>query len=251
MIDFGGNSVVITGAAGGIGRALVACFAECGAWVVACDLSGTDLSAPGVAERYAFDQSDDTQLANVADAVVAEGPVDSVIATVGWTRAESLDEVSADMLTNEINLNLRSAARLSQVFLPAMRTSGYGTFVFISSVNGIAHYGNPAYSAAKAGLLGWMRSLACEEGRYGIRANAIAPGSTRTPAWDHRIERDPAIIEKVAQLYPIGRIIEPIEVARAAAFLASSAASGISGATLTVDGGLTAGNLSFIQHIVE
>lgn len=250
MIDFAGKRVVITGAAGGVGRALVACFAECGARVVACDLENTDLSASDISERYGFDLTSDSAVDDAAGMILAGGAVDAVIATAGGTRAETLDMVSADALTHEINLNLRAAARFSQAFLPAMRERGHGVFVFISSVNALAHYGNPAYSAAKAGLIAWARSIATEEGRYGIRANAIAPGSIRTPAWDHRIERDPAVIEKVARLYPLGRIVEPAEVANAAAFLASSAASGISGATLVVDGGLTAGNQNFVQQVL-
>lgn len=251
MIDFSGGRVVITGAGGGVGGALVRCLADCGARVVACDVEGADLSSPAIAERYEFDLLDDAAIKAAGAAILAGGPVAAVISNAGWTRAESLDMVTPEALTREIDLNLRSAARLSQAFLPAMRAERTGAFVFIASVNALSHYGNPAYSAAKAGLLGWMRALAVEEGRNGIRANAIAPGSIRTAAWDHRIERDPEITAKIARLYPIGRMVEPMEVARTAAFLASPAASGITGATLTVDGGLTAGNLSFLEQIVK
>src|SRR5690606_10877717 len=99
------------------------------------------------------------------------------------------------------------------------------------------------------GLNAWMRALAVEEAPHGIRANAIAPGSVRTPAWDHRLARDPQIAGSVARLYPLGRLVEPQEVARAAAFLASPAASGITGVTLPVDGGILSGNLPFLEQI--
>lgn len=250
MIDLAGQRIVITGAAGGIGRAMVETFAGFGAAVVACDLEETDLSLPGIAEAHRFDLMDDEAIDEAAAAICARGAPSAVVSNAGWTRAETLADVSADALSRELNLNLRSAARLSQAFLPAMRgRAGGGAFVFISSVNALSHYGNPAYAAAKAGLLAWMRAIATEEGRNGIRANAIAPGSVRTMAWDHRIERDPGILGKVRQLYPLGRMVEPVEVARAAAFLVSPLASGITGTVLPVDAGISAGNLPFLEQI--
>jgi NAD(P)-dependent dehydrogenase (short-subunit alcohol dehydrogenase family) len=250
MMDFEGRRVVVTGAAGGIGQSLVQTFAACGAAVVACDLEGADLSAEGIAEAHHFDLLDDGAVAKAAERIIAGGVPAAVISNAGWTRAETLAQVTPDTFTHELDLNLRSAALFSQALLPAMRGQEKGAaFVFISSVNALAHFGNPAYAAAKAGLLAWMRAIATEEARHGIRANAITPGSGRTAAWVHRSERDPAIAERVAGLYPIGRLVEPTEVAQAAAFLASPLASGINGVTLPVDGGLTSGNLPFLQQI--
>ncbi len=131
-----------------------------------------------------------------------------------------------------------------------MSKRGSGNIVFISSVNALGHYGNPAYSAAKAGLISYMKALAVERGRFGIRANAVCPGSVRTPAWDHRLQREPELLAKVLPHYPLGRMVTPDEVAQAAVFLSSSAASGITGATLNVDAGLTAGNLPFINDVL-
>jgi NAD(P)-dependent dehydrogenase (short-subunit alcohol dehydrogenase family) len=250
MFGFKGRRVVITGAGGGIGRTMVSVFTGLGAAVVACDVPGVGLDADDIAEAHHFDLLDDGALARAAADIAAGGPLAAVISNAGWTRAETLDQVTAEAFSKEMDLNLRSAALLSQALLPAMRGQPQGAaFVFISSVNALSHYGNPAYAAAKAGLLAWMRALATEEARHGVRANAITPGSVRTPAWDHRIERDPEIAARVAALYPIGRLIEPAEVARAAAFLASPLASGINGVTLPVDGGLTAGNLPFLQQL--
>ncbi|MBS3650514.1 SDR family oxidoreductase [Pseudaminobacter sp. 19-2017] len=250
MIGFGGRSVVVTGAGGGVGRALVEALHGCGARIIACDTEGAALDRPEIAEAHHFDLLDDAAVAAFAAKVTRDGPPAAVISNAGWTRAETLAAVTAEAFDREMNLNLRSAALLSQALIPSMRDQpGGGAFVFISSVNAIAHFGNPAYSAAKAGLLAWMRAIATEEGRNGIRANAVVPGSIRTGAWEHRIAEKPEIMEKVGRLYPLGRLVEPAEVARAAVFLASSAASGITGVSLNVDAGLLASNLPFLNEI--
>lgn len=250
MIDFKGRNVVLTGAGGGVGSALVEVFAACGARVVACDREGLDLDRPGIAEAHHFDLLDDEAVLAFAQKVAAQGAPAAVVSNAGWTRAETMAQVSAEALDREMDLNFRSAALLSQAFLPVMRNQPGGTaFVFVSSVNALVHCGNPAYSAAKAALNAWMRALATEEGRNGIRANVVLPGSIRTGAWDHRIEQQPGILAAVSRLYPLGRLVEPAEVARAVAFLASPAASGITGAVLNVDGGLLAGNLPFLEQI--
>ncbi|WP_420507481.1 SDR family NAD(P)-dependent oxidoreductase [Nitratireductor aquimarinus] len=250
MIDLGGQRIVVTGAAGGIGRAMVEVLSGFGASVVACDLDEADLSFAGVGEAQRFDLLDDKAVEAAAKRICENGAPSAIISNAGWTRAETLDDVTPEALTHELNLNLRSAARLSQAFLPALRQrEGGAAFVFISSINALSHYGNPAYAAAKAGLIAWMRAVATEEGRHGIRANAITPGSVRTMAWDHRIERDPEILGKVGALYPLRRMVEPAEVARAAAFLASPLSSGITGTVLPVDAGISAGNLPFLEQI--
>jgi NAD(P)-dependent dehydrogenase (short-subunit alcohol dehydrogenase family) len=132
-----------------------------------------------------------------------------------------------------------------------MAESGSGVILNISSVNALGYYGNEAYSAAKAGLLSLTRSLAVRYGPSGIRVNAIAPGSLRTPAWEQRKENDPAVFERIAKWYPLGRVGEPEDVAGAALFLASDEAVWITGAVLPVDGGLTAGNMQMMEEMIE
>lgn len=250
MIDFGGRNVIVTGAGGGLGKALVKVLCACNARVVACDVEGMDLSADGIAEAHRFDLLDDRAVADFAARAVAGEPPAAVISNAGWTRAETLAAVTTEALDREMDINFRSAALLSQALLPSMRGQpGGAAFVFVSSVNAQAHFGNPAYAAAKAGLLAWMRAIATEEGRNGVRANAIVPGSIRTGAWDHRLAENPEILAAVGGLYPLGRLVEPEEVARAAVFLAAPAASGITGVALNVDAGLMAGNLPFLRQI--
>jgi meso-butanediol dehydrogenase/(S,S)-butanediol dehydrogenase/diacetyl reductase len=117
-------------------------------------------------------------------------------------------------------------------------------------VNALAYYGNEAYSAAKAGIISLTRSLAVRYGPLGIRANAIAPGTLRTPAWEERRQKDPDVFERLAKWYPVGRVGEPEDVVGAALFLASDEAAWISGAVLPVDGGLTAGNMQMVREMM-
>lgn len=252
MIDFAGRRVVVTGAGGGVGRALVKVLHDCGARIVACDQEGADLSAEGIVETHHFDLVDDAAVLEACAGICKKEPPVAVISNAGWTRAETLADITVEALTHEMDLNFRSAAILSHAMLPAMRNQPSGAaFVFVSSVNALMHYGNPAYAAAKAALHAWMRSIATEEGRNGIRANIVVPGSIKTDAWTHRIAQKPEILGAVSRLYPLGRLVEPVEVARAIAFLASPQASGITGTALPVDAGLTAGNLPFLEQIAN
>ena len=128
---------------------------------------------------------------------------------------------------------------------------GQGVIVNIGSVNGLIALGNPAYSAAKAGLLNFTKALAVEYGPKGIRANMVSPGTvaTEAPSWQERRRRDPAIFDKLARWYPVGRVGRPEDIAAAVAFLAADEASFVNGANLVVDGGLTAGMAPMIEEL--
>jgi len=247
MLDFNGKRIVITGAGGGVGQALCARFSALGAAVVALDIDATSLDALTASEKISVDLTDSEAMEQSIDAV-AQSPVDAVIANLGWTRAETLADLSDETMLGEVDINLIAAMRLTRKVLPVLRKAK-GNFVFISSVNARAHYGNPAYSAAKAGIEAWSRAIATEEGINGLRSNVVVPASIRTQAWDHRAEKDPGIFKAVARLYPMNRLVEPVEVANAVAFLASPLASGITGTTLAVDCGLTGSNMGFLDAI--
>jgi NAD(P)-dependent dehydrogenase (short-subunit alcohol dehydrogenase family) len=250
-MEFAGKTVAITGAAGGIGSALVAAFAAAGARIIACDRSFALLDALDVPHKLAFDLTDRAGIAAAAERMVAEaGTPDCLINNAGWTRGETLDTMDDVAIARETDLNLTGVMQLTHALLPAMRRRRSGAIVFIASVNGLAHFGNPAYAAAKAGLLAFSRAIAVECGGDGIRSNAVCPGSVRTQAWDHRIDRNPDLPQMLTRFYPLGRIVTPQEVAEAALFLASPRASGITGVALTVDAGLTAGNLPFFRDII-
>jgi NAD(P)-dependent dehydrogenase (short-subunit alcohol dehydrogenase family) len=228
--------VLITGAGGGIGRSLVAVFHEAGANVVGADREAGLLDGLPIVRKVLFDQADMAGTrASVSADIAAHGVYDAVVANVGFTRAEHFGMVDDAVWASELNINLNGAYAL----------------VFISSVNAVAHYGNPAYSAAKAGLVAYSKAIALERGAEGVRSNVVAPGSVRTPAWDHRLAADATLLDNVLPHYPLGRMVTPVEVANAALFLCSDAASGITGTLLPVDAGLTAGNLRFVDEVLR
>lgn len=248
--EFNGKKVLVTGAGGGLGSALVETFAKGGADLVLCDQSNAGLKDTQWPVQT-FDLADQSSIvAAAAEIVDRHGAPDIVVNNAGWTRAETMTALTPETIDLEIRLNLTGVATFSNALLPAMIARRTGAFVFISSVNALSHFGNPAYAAAKSGINAFAKAVAVEHGRKGIRANVVCPGSIRTPAWAHRLAKDPAVMESLRRLYPLGRIVEAIEVANAVAFLASDRASGITGAVLPVDAGATAGFLPFIDDVL-
>ena len=242
MFGLEGRRVLVTGSGGGIGTALCAAFRAAGAHVVAADRE------PGA--ELLFDLADAAATAAAMAQLLEGGAPDIVVANAGWTRAETFADLPPAAFDAELSINLSGAWRLLEPLLPAMRKRGGGAVTFVASVNALLHYGNPAYAAAKAGMLALMRGIAVEWGGGGIRANAVCPGSVLTPAWDHRLKRDPGLAAKVLAHYPLGRLATPQEVANAVLFLSSPLAASISGAALPVDAGLSAGNLGFFRDVL-
>jgi len=247
-----GKGVLITGAGGGIGRALIEAFRDAGAVVSGADRAEDALEGLELSHWLIADLADmDATASAVRHHMAAAGVPDVVISNAGFTRAETLEALDNSSWQSELAINLNGAYALTGPVVEAMAERGSGALVFIASVNGSMHFGNPAYSAAKAGLVAYARAIAVERGARGVRANVICPGSVRTPAWDHRLADDPRLLDKVLPHYPLGRIVTPAEVANAAVFLASDAAAGITGISMAVDAGLTAGNLRFVDDILR
>jgi NAD(P)-dependent dehydrogenase (short-subunit alcohol dehydrogenase family) len=246
------KTILITGAGGGIGRAMVQAFRDAGATIIGADREAGMLEGLDLAHAILCDQADpkDTRAA-IETHLMQHGAPDGVVSNAGFTRAETLDDLDDDVWASELTINLSGAYALTDPIIQAMARRGHGSLVFISSVNALTHYGNPAYSAAKAGLVAYSKAIAVERGGQGVRSNVVCPGSVRTPAWDHRLQADPTLLDNVLPHYPLGRMVSPTEVANAAIFLCSDAASGITGTVLPVDAGLTAGNLRFVDDVLR
>jgi meso-butanediol dehydrogenase / (S,S)-butanediol dehydrogenase / diacetyl reductase len=252
--------IIVTGGGSGLGRVLARRFAAEGAAVVVADLAGE--SANAVADEIsdaggrALAQTTDVTDASDVRAMVeatreAFGPVHVLVNNAANATDADFLSLGEEAWDEDVAVTLKGPFLCSQTVLADMVESGSGVILNISSVNALGYYGNEAYSAAKAGLLSLTRSLAVRYGPSGIRVNAIAPGSLRTPAWEQRVARDQDVFERVARWYPLGRVGEPEDVVGAALFLASDEAAWITGAVLPVDGGLTAGNMQMMEEIVR
>jgi 3-oxoacyl-[acyl-carrier protein] reductase len=246
-----GRRVLVTGATGGIGRAIIDTLAACDCRIGACDMT-PDLK-PEFAEIAAvgatatFDVRDRTATeAAVAELVARLGGCDAVVANAGVVdtihRAEGFPE---EEWRKDLDTNLSGQFHVVQAAFSALAASVDGRVVLISSAS--AETGLPgqvAYTAAKAGLLGMARTLAAEWAPRGVRCNVVMPGLIATP----KVRALPsAIQEAMKRAIPLGRIGETEELAGAVAFLLSPAAAYITGTVLRVDGGFglsTAGLMS-------
>jgi meso-butanediol dehydrogenase / (S,S)-butanediol dehydrogenase / diacetyl reductase len=257
---FQGCVAIITGSGSGLGRVLAHRFAAEGAAVVVADVVGQRASVvadeiSGAGGKSLAQTTDVTDAANVEAMVGAArdafGPVDILVNNAAKATDADFLDVTEEAWDEDVAITLKGSFLCSQAVLADMTKNGLGVILNISSVNALGYYGNEAYSAAKAGILNLTRSLAVRYGPSGVRVNAIAPGTLRTPAWEKRREEDPHVFERVARWYPLGRIGEPEDVAGAALFLASNEAAWITGAVLPVDGGLTAGNMEMMKDIIK
>lgn len=252
-MSFNGKHVAVTGAAGGIGQSLCRHFAEHGATIAALDKSeavnafAAELKATGVnVTPSVTDISDKSQ---VADAFAKLGPIDVLVNNAGFSAHPTFAKTDPEGWDYDISGNLNGAYYCAHAVIPAMKERGGGSIIAIGSVNGLMGLGDPAYSASKAGLISLTKSLAMEYGRFNIRSNIVLPGTVRTPLWDLKAGKDDTTFERLRKWYPLGRIVEPVDVARAVAFLASDAASAITGTSLVVDCGLTSGNIVMTREL--
>jgi NAD(P)-dependent dehydrogenase (short-subunit alcohol dehydrogenase family) len=241
-----GKVAIITGAASlrGIGRATARLFAEHGARVALLDLNGEGAHAAatelGPQHRgYACDVTRQEQVTAVFAVVDAELGTPSVLVNnAGISSPLRLEQVTQADYDAVMDVNLRGSFLCAQAVAPLMRACGGGSIVCMSSVSAIRGggiFGASVYSAAKAGVLGLARALARELAADHIRVNAVAPGLVDTDIFGGQLS-DARRAEIVAAI-PLGRIAQPLDVARACLFLASDLASYITGEVLDVNGG--------------
>lgn len=243
--------VLVTGAAGGIGRVLVYRFVSSGDTVLAQDRveSGLDQvvtecgGLTGKVYKIVVDLTDATAVfEKIGAAVAVHGTIDILVANAGATSLSTIRKTTIESWHHDVDINLNGTMHSVQAVLEGMIPKKKGNIVVIGSVNALIALGHPAYSAAKAGLISYVKSLATELGPVGVRANIILPGTVRTAIWQERVNKDPALFDQLIKWYPLGRLVEPNDIANSALFLASDAAAAITGAVLPVDCGLLAGN---------
>ena len=233
-----GRRVIVTGAGGGIGRAIVEALSACRCSVAACDITGAPLTElRGATAAYEFDVRDRAAVVQgVGEAVEALGGCDAVIANAGIVdtirRAERFPEPDWH---KDLDTNLSGAFYLAQAAFPALAASGDGRIVMISSVAAeIGLPGQAAYGASKAGLVGLARTLAAEWASRGVRCNVVMPGMIATPKVLAMPEQ---LQDSLKRTIPLGRFGATEELAGVVCFLLSPAAAYLNGAVIRVDGG--------------
>lgn len=238
MSEFHGKRVLVTGAGKGIGRATALYFAGLGASVIALSRSAEDLAS--LAEEtgcrtIAVDLADAEATRRAA---IEAQPADFLVNCAGTTTLESFLDTSVENFDHLMAVNVRAAMIVAQETAKSLIARGHrGAIVNVSSVSSwIGFQDHTSYCASKGALDAMTRVMANELGQHGIRVNAVNPVVTLTPmavkAWS-----DPAKSEPMLKRIPLGRFVEPVEVASAIAYLLGSGASMVNGVTLPVDGG--------------
>jgi NAD(P)-dependent dehydrogenase (short-subunit alcohol dehydrogenase family) len=241
MTRFSGTTVMITGAANGIGAATARRFLAEGARVAAIDHEADGLARLPSSEALLAIAGDCTDAAVLRDfhaqAVTRFGDIDVLFNNVGQSareRAGPFHESEEETWRFVLEVSLLTAMRLSRLVVPVMRRRG-GRIVNMSSDAAFAgDAGIVDYAAAKMGIVGFTRALARELAPHGVTVNAVAPGAIRTRAHDLLT---PAVIDRIRSTTPAGYVAEPEDVAGVVAFLASADARYITGQTLLIDGG--------------
>jgi NAD(P)-dependent dehydrogenase (short-subunit alcohol dehydrogenase family) len=250
---FEGLVAIVTGAGAGIGKAIAEAWVDEGGKVLIVDKDCDSLtgvadqlrSRGGVCEQLCGDVSN----FGTADAAVAQclselGGLHVLFNIAGVNLHKNVSEMSYQEWQTVISTNLDSVFLFSKATLAHFRRQGRGSIVNMASTAGIlAENRCAAYSASKAAVILLTRNMAMDFAKSGIRVNALCPGGTRSARTDAYLQRAPAgTLEKIVQPVPMKRLAEPVEVARAAMFLASDIDAGfVTGASLVVDGGVTAG----------
>jgi NAD(P)-dependent dehydrogenase (short-subunit alcohol dehydrogenase family) len=241
------SGVIITGGGSGIGAATMHALAEAGRPVAAWDLNGDNATrvADEVRQKYgvaaigiALDVTDTASFAPaIAGTRAALGTIGGLVHCAGIPGVSTIDELDESVWALTLSTHLTAAALLVRDLTPDLKANPGSATVFIASIAAIVGFdANPAYCAAKSGLLGLARSTAARLGPHGIRANSVCPGFIDTPMMARSLQSGS---DRFATRSPLQRVGQPDDIATAVRFLLSDDASFITGAEIVVDGGVT------------
>jgi 2-hydroxycyclohexanecarboxyl-CoA dehydrogenase len=245
MRGLAGKVVLITGAGRGMGKAFAQRLTEEGARVAVTDVdekSAVETAAElEGAAGFRLDITNAAEVTATVDEITgALGAVDALVNNAGWDQLSPFLDTDEDLWDRIIDINLRGPIRMTKAVLPGMVERQGGRVVNISSDAGrVGSTGEAVYSACKAGIIGFSKTVAREVARYGITVNSICPGPTATPLLESMVGDHEKLIESLKRGIPLGRLGAPDDVAGAVAFMVSDDAGFITGQTLSVSGGLT------------
>lgn len=243
-----GKNALITGGGTGLGFAMAQCLASAGARVILVGRREKELDEAcakigPLAHKLCFDITDFDGIEEMTASVAKTfGTIDILINNAGVQIKKPAMEFTMEDFDRILNVHIKAAYQLTKAVCPYMLANGGGSVIFISSMTGfLGISGVLPYSAAKSGILGVMRSFAEDLSCRGIRFNAIAPGWTDTPMLQYSNQNDPERAARILARTPMRRFGQPEDIGWAALYLASDAASFVTGACLAVDGGALIG----------
>ena len=238
MLSFKDKTVVITGAAGGIGQGLATTFSELGANIVLVDLAKAN--APNEQTLvFEGDITDKKFLEKMASEVKQKfSSIDVLVNNAGITKDNFLVNITEADWDAVIDVNLKGAFLCCQAVFPYMKENNYGKIINIISASWMGNIGQSNYSASKGGLVGLTRTLAKECARFNINVNGVSPGLIDTPMVKTVPEK---VLNELINARPLKRMGGPKDISNAVAFLSSDEASYITGQILNVDGGKSCG----------
>jgi 2,5-dichloro-2,5-cyclohexadiene-1,4-diol dehydrogenase 1 len=251
MAEMSGKSIIVTGGASGVGRAAALLIAERGGRVIVADRSeeGAEATVAAIRDADGEAQFVRTDIANEEDVIAmvqlamdSYGRIDGAFNNAGIPLAGlPIHELPRELWQRNIDINLTGAYFCMKYEIIEMLKTGGGSIVNTSSAAAIAGQAKATeYCASKSGLLGMTRAVAADYGKEKIRVNAILPGGTKSPMIAEAFRLNPEFEDTVAGMHLLNRLAQPEEIAEAAIWLLSDAASFVTGATICVDGGYTA-----------
>lgn len=246
MSDLTGKIAIVTGAASGIGRGIATRLAADGATVIVSDINedaavttGAELGNDSIGIRTDVTSRESVDAA-VAAVLERFGTVDILVNNAGWDKVGPFVDSDVADWDRVIAINLYGTLHVAQAVLPTLIAKNSGSIINIGSdAARVGSTGEAVYSAAKAGVVAFSKTLARETARYQVRVNAVCPGPADTPLFAGISAENPRLREALEKAIPLRRLAQPEDLANAVAFFASDDSAYITGQTLSVSGGLT------------